>query len=377
MMSQSKSEGGGAGGKIFVCLRMDDYASTTPLAVVRELATILQKHQAVCVFSVIPFLRVAGDDEETPITPLAQPAVDLLRELMNGGLVVPALHGFVHERHANGKEEFGHGDVEDQRRRIARGKASLESLLNTRIEGFVPPWNVVTAETEVALRDLGFTYVSTALSLEVASHWNLVDVPLTAHWMARSAVTTAAAHLTLDPVVVYAGHFTDFAQDDGSPNRRACEDFDQMLTWLRSRPDVEIVSLDQARDRCLSHSNARRAINRCRAAMGIPHRLRQRLRWPKWMPTQGLSPELAKIRRAAAMFWMAVAGFALLVGTGFAALRPSSAPLATGTLLAAGVFSERAVRSEVRRATTRVILAVVAGTLAGSSLISLAHALRP
>src|SRR6266566_3903878 len=68
--------------EVCVCLRLDDYTTTTPMGVVRELAAILERHHATCLFGVIPFCQKASETGERVLEPLSGPMADLLYELV-------------------------------------------------------------------------------------------------------------------------------------------------------------------------------------------------------------------------------------------------------------------------------------------------------
>jgi peptidoglycan/xylan/chitin deacetylase (PgdA/CDA1 family) len=353
--------------EVCVCLRLDDYSTNTPMSVVRELAAILERHKVTCLFGVIPFRQKVSSTGERSLEPLSGPMADLLRELVERRLVVPALHGFAHLRDANGIEEFGSGNVAEQRAKIAQGKALLEGILGGPVSGFVPPWNVVNDASETALRELGFSYVSTALELEHTSRWDLIDVPGTCYWSARSGVLSALEHLDAAPVVVLTGHFSDFHEPTGELRPTTLDTFDRTVAWLSSLENVRVVGLDQASVICARDRATWKSVTRCRGAFDMPYRMRRAIKWPSWLPTTRVSASMRRIQALGLAFWVGIVSFFFLVGWATRLIEPApfAGSLTVALLLLAAFIVAFAVRHHFARQITRAALLAAAGCILG------------
>jgi peptidoglycan/xylan/chitin deacetylase (PgdA/CDA1 family) len=353
--------------EVCVCLRLDDYTTKTPMAVVRELAAILERHKAICLFGVIPFRQKVSESGERSLEPLSGPMADSLRELVQRELVVPALHGFAHLRDAKGLEEFASGSVAEQTAKIAQGKALLEQILGGPVRGFVPPWNVVNDATEAALRQLGFSYVSTALELEHTSRWDLIDVPGTCYWSARSGVRSALEHLDAAPLVVLTGHFSDFHEPTGELRPTALDEFDRTVAWLSSLENVRVVGMDEASSICARDRVTWKSITRCRGAFDMPYRMRRAIRWPSWLPTTRVSASMRRIQALGLACWASIVSFFFLVGWATRLIEPTpfAGSFTVALLLLAGFIVAFAVRHHFARQMTRAALLAAAGCILG------------
>jgi predicted deacetylase len=87
--------------------------------------------------------------------------VDGLRALIKDGRVTVAQHGFTHEEYPDGHEFQAAPDIES---RLARGQASLERVLDTRIRVFVPPHNALSKRGLQAIDAAGLNLLGSFLS---------------------------------------------------------------------------------------------------------------------------------------------------------------------------------------------------------------------
>lgn len=74
-----------------------------------------------------------------------------------------AQHGMNHLKVSNG--EFGNVEMQEQMRRLNKGKLALESIFDIKVTTFIPPWNAYDNNTLAAMQQLGFKYISSALCI--------------------------------------------------------------------------------------------------------------------------------------------------------------------------------------------------------------------
>lgn len=289
-----------------VCLRLDDYDSHTPPHVIAALAEIFQRQQVNCLFGVIPFRPSDENGGRTSPMPLSSAAKERLRDLVEQGLVIPALHGYAHTRGQQGQPEFEHGSESAQLEKLSQGKALLEAAVGRPISAFVPPWNGVSRATEPALSAAGIAYISTSIEMGETGRWSLPDIPSTSFWNNRQAIADAQANREQEPLVVLTGHFYDFHDTAGRLDQRRLEQFDEMLTWVGQQDGVQWITFDEAYRRATESGATWRNVQRCRFAWDMPHRLRMSLVWPRWLPTRRISRPLNRIRLIGLGVWVAV-----------------------------------------------------------------------
>ena len=99
------------------------------------------------------------------------PLVGSLRKLVKDGRVTIAQHGYTHESYPDGHEFQAAPDLES---RLARGQASLERVLDTRIRVFVPPHNALSKRGLKAIDAAGLNLLGSFLSFRPSMRpWDL------------------------------------------------------------------------------------------------------------------------------------------------------------------------------------------------------------
>lgn len=134
------------------------------------------------------------------------PLVSFLRERIAAGQVTITQHGYTHEDFPGGYEFQAAPDIE---RRLAEGRAYLESVLDTRIQLFVPPHNALSKRGFAAVSAAGLNLLGTFLSFRPSMRpW---DSHTPGNWWRirqyRAATgRTKADRLIYPHVLRYAGH---------------------------------------------------------------------------------------------------------------------------------------------------------------------------
>ena len=110
-------------------------------------------------------LHIAVIPYNQDTTPILQErtSVERVKELQNQGILQIALHEFCHKGETYQGEFLGLNEKE-QRFRLEKGCAFLDSVFNTHVHIFIPPWNRYNQITLNILHDLDYTIISSELA---------------------------------------------------------------------------------------------------------------------------------------------------------------------------------------------------------------------
>ena len=120
---------------------------------------------------------------------LSEQSADVISALLDaGGRVAIHQHGFSHKNHQlSGRScEFGTDrNSKQQRDDIEKGQKMLAAAFGSQVKPvFTPPWNRCTSDTVVALRSLGFQYLSRIIgSAPVES--TMSELPVAIDWLKK------------------------------------------------------------------------------------------------------------------------------------------------------------------------------------------------
>ncbi len=252
----------GAGSKqVYVVFRYDDYSARSPTDLELRLIDTFRIHKAAITFAVIPF--VCGGDLHDPspqgFIPLSPLKADILRTAARDGVVEVALHGYSHQTtNANVMSEFAGLTYSAQVDRLVKGKAFLEAEAGLRVATFVPPWNSYDLSTLRALEDLGFQTISAAPGGRAVRSSALRFLPTTCDLVhLKDAVQVAQRSSALQPLVVVLFHSYDFREYDEGSGIITYQEFSDLLEWLGSKQDINLLSIGQA-TQLISDLSARR-----------------------------------------------------------------------------------------------------------------------
>jgi peptidoglycan/xylan/chitin deacetylase (PgdA/CDA1 family) len=232
---------------IHVILRFDDPSAVSPADLEAAIVAALRRRGMSVTFGVVPFVCAGdiADPSPQPLLPLPEDKIALLRRAAADETIEVALHGYSHQARAAGvRSEFAGLPADEQRRRLALGKAALEEAGLGPVRTFIPPWNAYDEGTLGALEALGFEALSADWKGVATPETRLRFVPATAD-LARlpQAVEEARSSPDPDPVVVVLFHPYDFASVDPARGRWSLETFAALLDRLAARPDVRVNSI--------------------------------------------------------------------------------------------------------------------------------------
>lgn len=173
---QPRSECSPAGFRTIVMFRDDDMQPFYRLKELERVNRIFQEASVPVTLSIIPnFQGKYPLDKDMEL-------VDHLRQILgeNGSLFEPALHGYTHLNLTTdgwGDSEFRGLPLDKQIEFIQKGLGILRSTLQMQsITTFVPPFDTYDNNTLIALRNQGFTAISTEARLTWA--WYRTGQPL-------------------------------------------------------------------------------------------------------------------------------------------------------------------------------------------------------
>ena len=246
--------------EITVVFRFDDYStrSTTELEV--KLIKAFQRHNIRATFGVIPYVSVGDARDPLPqdLLALTPEKAAILRDAISSGAVDVALHGYSHQvpRKVSIEQltEFRDVDYRTQLKKIQKGRAYLESILGIPVASFIPPWNTYDLNTLRALEALDFKIISAALQGVARPTSSLAFLPATVPPTGlRAAIALARRGPGTDPLIVVLFHEYDFVEINAARGTLAFREFDELLEWVTSQPDVIVRSVGDAAE---SHGSA-------------------------------------------------------------------------------------------------------------------------
>lgn len=232
-------------------IRYDDYVprNTSDINVPgidleRRLFELFARYDATLIVGVIPDPAPGSAEGNEPY--VGDPAwlthpddewVKLLREYVQSGVVIPALHGHSHLRstppgHRPG--EFIDRDYDWQLRMLQEGRAKLAAAVGQSIDIFVPPWNAWNQDTAKALQTAGFTWLSPDLHHADLPKGKLLVAPQTT----ADPKDLIGRTMLRDTYAVLVMHPFDFTGTGGEAYWRSLE------SVLAHRPEGQLVGKD-------------------------------------------------------------------------------------------------------------------------------------
>lgn len=234
----------------FVVFRMDDYSAISDTGLELSILELFQEKKIGVTFGVVPFVCVGNDKDPSPqdFIPLPHEKGGLLKKYISSGFLDIALHGYRHQTN-NSKEpsEFAGLDYETQIKRLTEGKQFLEEMTGNQVECFVPPWNNYDENTLRALEESRFKILSAGWKGAVAKNLKLRFLPATCGLgNIREAIDSVKHSPDLQPVIVVLFHAYDFFETKDSRGIMSIQGFSDLLDWLISRRDLQLISIRQA-----------------------------------------------------------------------------------------------------------------------------------
>ncbi len=239
--------------QINVVFRFDDPSALSSTETELKVIDIFREHNVSLTFGVIPF-KCAGSTRDTSPQDLVSLTVekgDLLRKVVEEGIVDIALHGYSHQmREYETWTEFTGMDYARQLDKLSKGKKLLEEMIGTTVTTFIPPYNTYDLNTLKALEVLGFSILSAGIGGEVTNDSKLDYMPMTIrlHQIQR-AVQQARASSDKQPLIVVMFHEYDFMDQEVQDIEKRIITFEELenhVSWLTSQNDVRVLSMNQA-----------------------------------------------------------------------------------------------------------------------------------
>lgn len=164
--------------QVNLIFRNDDLSQFSDIEKESEIVNIFSSYQIKPLYVIIPYKFGESINNN-------QIVVDSLKQWIHEGKIIPAIHGYTHERNKYKAGEFKRLSFKEQYEMIKKGKNYLDSLLETDIRIFAPPWNQADKNTIKACKANGIDIFSGYLYAPIVDgmHYlnttsNLFDGPL-------------------------------------------------------------------------------------------------------------------------------------------------------------------------------------------------------
>lgn len=233
------------GKPIRIAFRYDDCSILSPAALEDSLLAAAARYDVPLTFGVVPDPEGRPDSLPAAAGPLPAARAARLASASRSGLLEIALHGCAHKSRLRGmKSEFEGVDARTQDSLLARGLAELVPL-EPAPRTFIPPWNAYDGATLAALERRGFRAISAVAGgpLRIGgSPASLAFVPATC-LLNETRAAVAQARRVGGGVIVPYFHPYEFREIDPKRGFMTFAEFDSLLAWIGSQPDVEAVTL--------------------------------------------------------------------------------------------------------------------------------------
>jgi len=235
--------------RVTVVLRYDDYSSVSQTPFELELVNTCERLGLPLVIAVVPRVVERSGHDPSPQTeiPLSQEKIELLRDVVQRGLVEVAVHGYRHQTHpveGRNYSEFAGRNYTVQRELIAQGKQLLEDAWGVPLHSLVPPWNTYDANTVRAAADAGIVCFSAAADGPTAHGVDMKYLPATSgiHEL-ESAIAAARKSHEKDPIVTVLLHSYDAIDVNQKRGVVTMPELVDRLEWLAAQPDVDVKTM--------------------------------------------------------------------------------------------------------------------------------------
>lgn len=235
---------------IAVIFRYDDFSARSDTALEARLGELFSRQGVSCVVGVVPL--VCDGDERSPhpqaYLPLPMEKAELLRSAVSAGAFEVALHGCHHQNlaHAPGGRlaEFAGRPYGDQRAALRTGREELAGVLGQAPIYFIPPFNAYDSQTVRALADEGFCCLSAGMFEQERGDAALNFVPHTCSLgQLKGTIEKLRQAGQSGALVMPLFHPFDFVESDPQRGRMTWNDFENLVAWTTSQPDVQVTSL--------------------------------------------------------------------------------------------------------------------------------------
>jgi len=235
--------------EVFLVFRYDDYSSESSLLIEREILDMLDRYEMSCSFGIIPYSIEPGNSGEKEIFPIKNSKITLIKEYVREGSINIGIHGFLHitTNNTESKTEFAGVPYKEQFDKIRASKNLLDSLFETKIISFIPPWNSYDEHTLNALKTLSFLNVSADNGQGDYNERQFNFIPFTAYFSDIKKILEyrkIPIHNNLS-VMVLMIHDYDFREIDSTSGIIDIPEFRKVIDRI-VQMGWNIVSIDQA-----------------------------------------------------------------------------------------------------------------------------------
>jgi len=220
--------------KIDLLFRNDDLSDQTDLRKESKILNTLISYGIKPIYSVIPAFnnRVLTKNDAV---------IDSLKLWNKEGKIFLALHGYTHIKNKFNGGEFKGKSYSEQYQDLKRGKGILDSLLDSDIKMFCPPWDQGDQNTIMACNQIGLTVYSgylyaPSLKNEIffGATNNLFNGPLSSLKNALKFASSGKGGM----ILLSLFHSSYDYNENGSSN------LDSVLSFIKSIPNIKILSPD-------------------------------------------------------------------------------------------------------------------------------------
>lgn len=239
--------------QIKVVLLYDDVSSLSSMDLEMKILDSLRTQNMPCTFGVIPYASIGEwrDIRPQEVVPLPIAKINMFKDAMKSGLLNVVLHGYSHQAVSQegkcGYTEFCGLEYGRQEKTLAQAKNYLERNLGNPVFTFYPTWNSYDQNTIRAIENLGF---KTIFGMEYGyadKNSKLNFLPFTCDFIHLRTAITSARRLTNDEsVIVVLLRSTDIQGINRSTGNQKIKEFQDVLSWITSQNDIQLLSVDQA-----------------------------------------------------------------------------------------------------------------------------------
>jgi peptidoglycan/xylan/chitin deacetylase (PgdA/CDA1 family) len=240
-------------GKINIIFRFDDYKLTSNVFYDSLFYVFNKNHIPLCL-GIIPY-----DKNGLIFNNLDQEQLNGLRLRIVKNEIEIALHGFNHNDNSLSKKsflvrsvssEFANLNYKDQFKKIKKAKIAIDSLLNSKVNIFIPPFNSYDDNTLKVLDSLKFDIISASIDGPSKSD-KIKYIPYTINNL--NELPKLLTKYQFDKTIVVMMHQYVFKEGTGYMNHFSPRiDFNQLdstLNWINNNTNLSTTSFSM-----LSHS---------------------------------------------------------------------------------------------------------------------------
>lgn len=214
--------------QLSIVFRLDDYTLVSSMTK-DSIIKIFFKNEIPLVVGIIPC-----DSDEVLICNQNFSFLTRLKSAVSDGRVEISLHGLTHKKITK-YGEFGGLNENEQKRRVVKGKYLLDSIFQTEVISFIPPWNSYDDNTLNVLNEAGFKIVSSSITDGALSRNDICYYPHTTGEL-HLLKTIISTNIDREGVIVVMIHDYDFTTNG------AIESLDTLLSFIRHKEHLRFYT---------------------------------------------------------------------------------------------------------------------------------------